>query len=201
MPQTSSPFPFNTSQIEVSGGYYGSWAADNLNSNFDAVTSWAANTLFAWPFITREGGAVSNLAFINTSAAENARNIRLGIYSDSTAPGLPNSLVAEASVTTLTAAIAARTPTFSGTLLPNTVYWMAMLSDNTVTIPGAFGMATYANTRIGRVWIRNALDPTAMANGPSACVNRALAYAALPATWGTPSTMTAKTPIIEWKKT
>lgn len=189
-------YPNNVVPAESSGGFYGPLVGPSLL--FGTVAP-GADVLVAIPFITIIGGAVTSLAFFNTSAAENGTGIRTGIYTDNV--GLPNSLVAEASVTTLTAAAALREPTITATLDPNTKYWFAYVSNNTATLKSynsttAVNYAYVHGTAFGNFAFRNGLNPSA-----GSVLSRSFSYAALPSTWGTPTAANQDTAIISWKKT
>jgi hypothetical protein len=196
-PSDALVYPQNVSPAEVSGGYYGPLLAQaGLSLTTD---NQGADVLMAIPFITQVGGAVTSLALRNTSAAESGTLIRTGIYTDNA--GSPSTLVAEASVTTLTAAAAIREPTISATLTPNTRYWFAIVSNGNATLR-AFNATTGSNfsavamTSFGNYTFRNGLDMSA-----SGALTRTFAYGALPASWGTATGASSNFPIISWKKT
>jgi hypothetical protein len=184
-------YPQNVSPPEVSLGWYGPLMPPSGLTFSD--NGYNGDILYAVPFITQIGGAVSNLGFYNTSAAQTGRNIRTGIYTESA--GLPSTLVAEASVTTLTAAAATRTPTISATLSPNTKYFFAMVADGTASIRAASGNAVFFGTAFGNYAHAAGVSPAAGA------LTRSFTYAALPASWGTPTSIDTNVPIISWKKT
>jgi hypothetical protein len=195
-PASSSPvYPQNVVPAEASGGVY-PCAVTPIALTSAALT---ANRFYALPFITREGGLVSNIVFENNSAGETGFNIRTGIYTDSV--GSPGALVAESSVATLTAAAAIRQPANTATLNPNTRYWAAMLCDNAATLTTCNStnttMAAIDQTSFGMLLWKNSITGA----GSNAGLWRALAYGALPASWGTPTNaIGVAVPFIAWRK-
>jgi hypothetical protein len=191
MPFLTKVYPQNVNPAEISLGFYGPLMPQSGLTYSD--NGYNGDFLYAVPFITVIGGAVSNLAFWNTSAGQTGRNIRTGIYNESA--GLPTTLVAEASVTTLTAAAASRTPTISATLSPNTKYFFAMVADGTASIRAASGNSTSYQTSFGNIAHAAGVSPAGGA------LTRSFTYAALPASWGSPTSIDSNVPIISWKKT
>jgi hypothetical protein len=189
------PYPQNVLPAEVSGGYY-----ECITSPGNALNpsgSYATSQLFAIPFITREGGPVSSLAFYNSSAGETGAVMRLGIYNDN--GGSPSTLVAAASDITLTAAAALREGSISATLTPNTKYWIGFATSATITAYG-YTMTNFApqfQNAFGNYAFRSGVPPNT-----GSMLQRSFVYGSLPASWGTVAqVVTSAQLVVCWKKT
>ena len=89
------------------------------------------NTLRFAPFIPRASQTFDRLAWYNSSAAENGRKFRLGIWSSTN--GRPSTLLQDGGETILGAAAAINLVTISQTLNAGTLYFVGLVGDTDIT--------------------------------------------------------------------
>jgi len=127
-----APF-FNESEAfadYTSGLYY----YPDLNFNAVSSITFVADYIHFVPFYPKKAHTFTGIAAFNTDASEIAHNSRLGIYDSD--GYLPDALVVDAGVISLTAATALREKTISESLTKD-LYWLALLCDNDDHFNGA----------------------------------------------------------------
>ena len=151
----------------VTGQYYDGQGLMQAGAN----TALVADTLYASAFLAVNTKSFDRIGISVTTGA--AGNARLGIYA-STTDGWPGALILDAG-TVDTSSIAGVEITISQSLTLGSLYWLALVANNTATI-------RHHSTATSVAAGLNTLTATSY----SGRLQRAFVYAALPNPWGTP---------------
>lgn len=151
-----------------------------------------ANTLSASPFFVPTTTVIDALCIENTGTGDNTKKVRLGLYSSS--GGLPSTLLTETPEITLDANRDIRVGVLSGTYTcqANTLYYIAGVTDNTITAWQVYGEGAVnfrsdgVATRLGvPAWTAGL--PAHQATLTSRGLTVSHTYGALPSSFGTPT--------------
>jgi hypothetical protein len=134
-----------------------------------------ADTLYAIPFLVNKTNTFDRISIDVTAAAAAGKKARLGIYQSNTATQLPGTLLLDAGEVAVDA-IATVEITISQALSAG-LYYLAVVSDGTPTLQ--------ANAAASATAYLGAATPNACAQASR--LTRSHTYAALPATYGTPT--------------
>ena len=151
----AGPTPFT--ELSATDYAAGLWYSSNQGGFTIATNGTSANGIMSLiPFVPRFTHVFTGIGWFHSSAAENAHNIRLGIYGS--VGGAPSgaAIVDSGSIAT-TAAAALMTATISQQLSAGQMYWLAALSDSSLT--GASWLAAAPNY----AWAANGLISPAAA--------------------------------------
>lgn len=198
MPATISSFPFGNGFADSNAilvPFYGNASAIN-------VTVLAQDILRAVPFTVAQPVVIDGLAFENTGTADTGEKMRLGIYT-STTGGLPGTLLSETGEITIDNTRDVRIGALGAaqTLAPFTKYWLAQVSNATMSIltvsPASAGVPMEAlNTQIGAPVWNAGLPHYDGTNYAINCVAVSHSYGALPSSFGTPTSAPLASPIL-----
>lgn len=163
----------------ISGRYYG---ARQFYGGSATATALVANTFYAAPFFTPVNFTADRITLNVTVAGAAGKLLRLGIYT-ATPAGLPDALLVDSGALAAdTAAPFIASATISQALIAGQLYFLAVVTDGTPTV-------TTSQPVVGPYGATDAAD-----TGFRLGMTRAFSYAALPASWGTPTFYTTLVP-------
>jgi hypothetical protein len=140
--------------------------------------------MYAMPFMTDKACTLDYFA-INVTTLYAGGHMRVGIYLN--ANGEPGALLTEAATPFDTSGTGVKTTATTQTLLPNTLYWLALLPDNSTNVIQAAALAGIVS-----ILGNDATLPTS----PITYFYAAPGYAAMPGTFPTVSQGTGVLPLV-----
>lgn len=165
----------------VAGRYYRGQA---INNNLTSSFTITLNTMFAVPFYNHEPHTFDRIG-IRISTAVDGAKIRFGIFNDSA--GLPGTLLADCGEFTMSGTGGQDGEVTISQALAEGNYWLAMVSNTTVT--GIGGATSAGRPDLG--------EATLTATIPYNRMDISYTYAALPATFGSATAQTGGSPGIK----
>lgn len=166
----------------------GSSAWLGANSTILNKTNYAANTLYAWPFPSNEGGLIYQIAIWATTAWAAGEDARIGIYQSTSIRNIyPGRLAFSLGETTVGASSGQFTHIVNQGLEPQRVYWAAIVFDATTT-------GQILGVNLSTVGVLGWADPSAAAN-PGHGLSVAFTYGELPAVYPAGATISSGTPL------